>query len=44
MARTLWEYLTQPVDGGYKPEAMGNSTKLPLHDGKELYSLRDKKW
>lgn len=46
MARTLWEYLTQPVDGGYKPDAsyadvtLHNATIVPrfiARTGKSVY-------
>lgn len=53
MAKTLWDdlkfhaghYWTQlktQAQRDAESEAMGNSTRLPMHDGKDLYSLRDK--
>lgn len=37
-----WTQLKTQAQREAESEAMGNSTRLPMHDGKELYSLRDK--
>lgn len=37
-----WTQLKTQAQREAESEAMGNSTRLPIHDGKELYSLRDK--
>lgn len=40
---SYWTKLENQIQREAESEAMGNSTRLPMHDGKELYSLRDKK-
>lgn len=37
-----WTQLKTQAQREAESKAMGNSTRLPMHDGKELYSLRDK--
>lgn len=37
-----WTQLKTQAQREAESDAMGNSTRLPMHDGKDLYSLRDK--
>jgi hypothetical protein len=37
-----WIQLKTQAQREAESDAMGNSTRLPMHDGKDLYSLRDK--
>jgi hypothetical protein len=37
-----WTQLKTQAQRDAESDAMGNSTRLPMHDGKDLYSLRDK--
>jgi hypothetical protein len=39
---SYWTKLENQIQREAESKAMGNSTRLPMHDGKELYSLRDK--
>jgi hypothetical protein len=39
---SYWTKLENQAQRDAESDAMGNSTRLPMHDGKELYSLRDK--